>query len=73
LEFEWKHCFLIHEHKDLMPIVETQTPEHKDMMPSGETHLMHSAHPQVALKMKRSRLQMALYSYGDGASQKRID
>jgi len=56
-----------------MPIVETQTPEHKDMMPSGETHLMHSAHPQVALKMKRSRLQMALYSYGDGASQKRID
>jgi hypothetical protein len=25
------------------------------------------------LKMKRSRLQMALYSYGDGASQKRID
>jgi hypothetical protein len=43
------------------------------MMPSGEAHLMRGAHPQVALKMECSRLQMAFYSYGDGASRKRVE
>lgn len=32
-------------------------------MPNVEAHWMHGAHPQA----------MALYSYGDGASQERVD
>ncbi len=43
------------------------------MMPSGEAHLMCSAHLQVALKVKCLQLPMGFYSYGDGASQKRVN
>jgi hypothetical protein len=47
--------------------------EHKDFMPGVEAHPMHDVHLQITLKTKGLQLQIALYNYGDGAPQERIN